>query len=201
MSQSQDVSYSNAVLILWDMQNGIARRAFNLKEIVKNARLLVDAAHRLHVPVIYSQHTSLPYGYLSKYAEYSLKRRGIDPRSSSFMIEGSDEWNILNELAPGKDDFVLKKHTASFFIGTILEQILRSRGIESLILTGVSTEGGIEGTARHGAYLGFIPVIAQDVVGSFDQQVHERMLEIMRRTFEVETTAAILKKMEPQQGA
>jgi nicotinamidase-related amidase len=69
-----------------------------------------------------------------------------------------------------------------------------------MILSGVSTEGGIEGTARHGAYLGFIPVIGQDAVGSFDQQVHERMLEMMRRMFEVETTAAIIKKMEPEQS-
>lgn len=197
MSTKDDVSYQNAALIVWDMQNGIAKRAFNFNEIVKNTRLLVDAAHRYHIPIIYSQHTGLPYEYLSRYSIYSMKRRGIDPRSSStFMAEGSDDWRILDELSPNNDeDIVLRKHTASFFIGTILEQMLRSRNIETLIFSGVSTEGGIDGTARHGAYLGFIPVIAQDAVGSFDRRIHEQMLEIMRRMFEVESTSTIIEKI------
>jgi len=196
MSLRQGVSLRNAALVVWDMQNGIARRAFNFGEIVANVKLLVDAAHRSQIPVIYSQHTGLPSRYLSKYAEYSLKRRGIDRGKSSFMAEGSEEWKLVNELAPSEGDLILKKHTASFFIGTMLEQILRSSNVESLILSGVSTEGGIEGTARHGASLGFVPVIAQDAVGSFDQKVHERMLEVMRTMFEVENTAAIVKSME-----
>jgi nicotinamidase-related amidase len=198
MSLKQAVSFRNAALIVWDMQNGIARRAFNFSEIVGNVKLLVDAAHRCQIPVIYSQHTGLPSRYLSKYAEYSLKRRGIDPNKFSFMVEGSDEWNVVSELAPSNDDLVLRKHTASFFIGTMLEQILRSRNVESLILSGVSTEGGIDGTARHGASLGFIPVIAQDAVGSLEQPPHEGMLGIMRRMFEVETTATIVKNMESE---
>jgi nicotinamidase-related amidase len=196
MSAKPDVSYRNAALIVWDMQNGIAKRAFNFTEIVKNARLLIDSAHEHHIPVVYSQHTGLPNEYLSKYSAYSLQKRGIDPRnSSSFMKEGSEEWRIIDELAPSEDDLVFKKYTASFFTGTILEQILRNKNVTSIILSGVSTEGGIEGTARHGASLGFIPVVAQDAVGSFDQQIHERMLEIMRRIFEVEPTASIINRM------
>jgi nicotinamidase-related amidase len=57
MSQSQGVSYRKAVLIIWDMQNGIAPGPFNFKEIVKNARLLIDTAHKFHIPIIYSQRT------------------------------------------------------------------------------------------------------------------------------------------------
>jgi nicotinamidase-related amidase len=178
------------------MQNGIARRAFNFADIVGNAKRLVDAAHKAQMLVIYSQHTGLPSPYLSKYSIYSLKKRGMDPTKSSFMTEGSEEWKIVDQLAPTKDDLVLRKYTASFFIGTPLEQILRAKNIESLVLTGVSTEGGIDGTARHGAYLGFIPVIAQDAVGSFDQKTHEGMLEIMRKMFEVESTETIVKKIE-----
>jgi nicotinamidase-related amidase len=195
MSTIQHVNYRSAALILWDMQNGIARRAFNFKQILENARLLLDAAHKHNLPTIYSQHTGLPSEYLSKYSIYSLGRRGMDP-SKPFMVEGSDEWKIVSELTPSKGDLVMKKHTASFFVGTILEQILRSRNIETLILSGVSTEGGIEGTARHAAYLGFVPVIAQDAVGSFEQQPHEAMLAIMRRMFEVASATTIIKNME-----
>jgi len=195
LSAKDIVKYRNVALIVWDMQNGIARRAFNFAEIVKNTGLLIEFAHRRHIPVIYSQHTALPYEFLSKYAAYSLKRRGMKPTQPPFMTEGTDEWKILNELAPAASDLVLRKYTASFFIGTMLEQILRSQNIESFILSGVSTEGGIEGTARHGASLGFIPIIAQDAVGSFEQEIHERMLEIMRRMFEVELTSTIIQNI------
>jgi len=196
MSTEQDLSFKNAALIVWDMQNAIAKRAFNFSEIVENARLLIEAAHEHHITVIYSQHTGLPYEYLSSYSKYSLQKRGIDPKnSSSFMLQGSDEWKIVDELSPTKDDLVFNKYTASFFTGTYVEQILRNKNIDKIILCGVSTEAGIEGTARHGASLGFIPVIAQDGVGSFDQQIHEKMLEIMHRSFHVESTAEIIKKM------
>jgi hypothetical protein len=59
----------------------------------------------------------------------------------------------------------------------------------------VSTESG---TARHGAYLGFIPVTAQDAIDSFDQQIHKRMLGIRRRMLDIETTATIIKNIESQ---
>ena len=90
----------------------------------------------------------------------------------------------------------MKKHTPDFFIGTILEQVLRKRNIETLILTGVSTEVGIEGTVRHGAYLGYIPVIAEDAVGSSDKQAHDSTLEVMRKLFEVKSTKDIIQKMQ-----
>jgi len=195
---SDEVSFRNVALIVWDMQNGIARRVFNFDEIVRNAKRLVDAAHKSksEALVIYSQHTGLPSQLLSKYARYSLKKRGIDPNKSSFMAEGSEEWKIVGELVPSKEDLIFNKYSASFFIGTPVEQILRTRGVETLILCGVSTEGGIDGTARHGGYLGFVPVIAQDAVGSFERQSHEAMLEIMRKMFEVTSTDVIVKKME-----
>ncbi|HUK49481.1 MAG TPA: cysteine hydrolase [Terriglobales bacterium] len=192
------VSFRNLALIVWDMQNGIARRALNFDEIVRNTKRLIEAAHKSEALIVYSQHTGMPSQFLSRYSRYSLKRRGIDPDKSTFVAEGSEEWKIVNELTPGKDDLILKKYFASFFVGTPLEQILRTRGVETLILCGVSTEGGIDGTARHGGYLGFIPVISQDAVGSFDRQSHEAMLEIMRKMFEVASTDAIVKKMETQ---
>ena len=59
-SSLDDVNFKDAALIVWDMQNGIAKRASNFEEIVRNSRQLIDAAHAAHTPVIYSQHTGLP---------------------------------------------------------------------------------------------------------------------------------------------
>ena len=80
-------------------------------------------------------------------------------------------------------------------MGTMLEQLLRARGIDTIILTGVSTEGGIEWTARHAALLGFLPVIAEDAVGSQRDKLHRLALGIMREMYPVLKTRTILKAL------
>ena len=192
----EQVDYTNAALIVWDMQYGIASRAFNFKEIVPKIKLLIEEMHTAGMPVIYSQHTGLPYEYMSKYNIYSAKKRGMDPKASIFMARGSQEWQIVSELTPAKQDIVLEKHTPSFLIGTILEQILRAKNIDTLILVGVSTEAGIEGSSRHLAYSGYIPVVVEDAVGSFEKEVRDAALMIMRRMFEVQTTDVVVSSIK-----
>ena len=194
MSQQTGSPLSKPALVVWDMQYGIAQRAFNLDDIIRRIRNLKDAFHGAGLPVIYSQHTGLPYEYMSPASIASFRRRGIDPKAG-FMREGSKEWQIVEELQPAKEDFVLRKHTASFFFGTMLDQMLRNRGVETLVLTGVSTEAGIEGTARNASYLGYVPVVVEDAVGSSDKETHEKALWIMRKMFDVRTTDALLASM------
>jgi nicotinamidase-related amidase len=190
-----EVGLENSALIVWDMQNGISRRAFNIAEIIPNVNLLIEAAHRSRRPVIASQHTGLAYEYLSKYGIYSARRRGMDPKAGVFMAEGSPEWRLIDELVLGKEDVVVRKHTPSFFVGTMVEQLLRNRGVDAVILTGVSTDAGIEGTARHAAALGFIPVVVEDAVGSFDRARHESALQLMRGMFPVRKTEDVMKSL------
>lgn len=191
MSEKSGSEPKRPVLIVWDMQYGIAPRAFNFADIVERIRALRDSFHRAALPVIYSQHTGLPYEYMSETSIASLKRRGFDPKSG-FMTEGSKDWQIVEELRPAKEDLILRKYTASFFVGTMLEQMLRNGGIETLVLAGVSTEGGIEGTARHASYLGFRPVVVENAVGSFDSEAHEKALWLMRRAFDVRPAESVI---------
>ena len=190
MSEKSGSELPRPALVIWDMQYGIAPRAFNFGEIVERIRTLRDSFQRAALPVIYSQHTGLPYEYMSEVSIASLKRRGLDPKSG-FMTEGSKEWQIVEELRPAKEDLILRKYTASFFVGTMLEQMLRNRGIETLVLAGVSTEAGIEGTARHASYLGFRPVVVEDAVGSFDREPNEKALWLMRRMFDVRPAESV----------
>lgn len=182
------------------MQYGIAPRAFNFEEMVPKIRALRDSFHGFGLPVIYSQHTGLPYDYLSAANIAFLKKRGLDPKSG-FMREGSRDWQIVEEFIPAREDLVLRKHTGTFFVGTMLDQMLRNRGVDAMVLTGVSTEGGIEGTARHASYLGYFPIIVEDVVGSFDRDAHEKALWLMRKMFDVRTTEAVVASFKKARKA
>jgi nicotinamidase-related amidase len=53
----EDVDYGRSALIVWDMQNGIARNTINFDQQLRNVRILIDISHTNSVPVIYSQHT------------------------------------------------------------------------------------------------------------------------------------------------
>jgi nicotinamidase-related amidase len=70
----------------------------------------------------------------------------------------------------------LDKLAMSMFIGTPLEMVLRDCGINAFAIVGAVTEIGIEPTVRHGADLGFIPVIVTDACGSVDAAAGERAL-------------------------
>lgn len=194
MSQESGSELAKPALVIWDMQYGIASRAFNFGEIVQKIRGLRDSFHGLRLPVIYSQHTALPYEYLSAANIAFFKKRGLDPKSR-IMKEGSREWQIVEELLPAEEDLILRKHTASFFVGTMLDQMLHNRGIETIVLAGVSTEAGIEGTARHASYLGYRPIIVEDGVGSFDREAHERALWLMRKMFDVRPTEEVVESV------
>jgi nicotinamidase-related amidase len=193
---SQSLTGQNSALIVWDMQYGIASAAFNLKEVTEKINRLRGTAHELGIPVIYSQQTKLPYEYMSKFQMLSLQKRGHDPKTSNFMAPNTHEWEILPELLPEKGDVVIQKNTPDFFIGTNVDQLLRSRGVEMPILTGVSTEIGIEATARHAAYLGYLPVVVEDAVGSRDKEMHDLSLRLMRHVFDLRNTETVLNSMK-----
>ena len=196
MSNEWDESLRNSALLVWDVQYGIAGRAFNLKDMLGKISSIKEQMHSLGRPVIYTQTTSIPFEYQSKYTKYRTRRRGMDPKIVKFNLEGSDEWQIIKEVSPDSEDIVLKKYTPSLFVGTNAEQLLHNVGVDSLIITGVSTEIGVETTARHASCLGFIPIIVQDAVGSGDENMHKAALAEMQTMFEVRTADSIIRTMK-----
>jgi biuret amidohydrolase len=184
----------SSVLIVWDMQLGIAGRASNRNEIVPRIKVLLAHYRARKLPVVYSQHTTPPTDWTNPAMARSWSRRGV-PSGSFRLVPGMPEWEILPELAPRPEELVLSKTTPSFFVGTPLEEMLRYRHVETLVLTGVSTEAGIMGTARHASTLGFHPLVVEDAVGSMTKEGNEEALRVLRSLSDVETTEQILARL------
>lgn len=125
-----------------------------------------------------------------------MARRGIPPGGFR-LTPGMPEWEILPEVAPRAEELVLPKTTPSFFVGTPLESMLRFRQIDTLVLTGVSTEAGIAGTARHAANIGFHAIVVEDACGSAAPEGHAAAIAQLRATADVETAAEILARLPP----
>ena len=196
MSQIAPLDYRNSALIVWDMQRRIALQAFNFRQIVPNIKKLIDIYHSAKMPVIYSQHTNVPYEYMTKPQIRSSMRRGIDPKTTQVMMENTPEWQFIDELPPSKQDLVVKKYSSSFFVGTMIDTMLRAKNVDTLVIVGVSTEFGVEATARHANQLGYFSVVVEDAVGSADMEMHEGSLRLMRKIFDVVRSQDIINALK-----
>src|ERR1700689_2298233 len=74
-------------------------------------------------------------------------------------------------MLPG-DALVTKRHHGAF-AHTELESLLRAHGVETVVICGVSTNIGVESTARQGTGLGFAFVVAEDACGALTVEGHE----------------------------
>jgi nicotinamidase-related amidase len=181
--------------VVWDVQKGLFSRIFNPEELAKNLKGLVTKL-RSKVPIVYTLITPPDKQVRSSWTYYSMmKRFGVDDPNKlpDFMGKGNPDREVIPDVQPQEKDIVIEKPTASIFIGTYFEFMMKNRGIETIIFTGIATEIGVESSARDAANRGFYPVIAADCVSSMDKEAHERSLENMKKMFICEKSEKIIE--------
>ncbi len=186
----------HTALVLWDCQNGLVNNIFNREEFLANLKTLVSAARRQKIPVIYTKITPLPTGYQTGWRIYQgMKRFNVDDPSKIpvFMKPGSPEAEIHAELAPAEGDVVLDKHTSNIFFGTNFAQLMYFRGVQTILFTGISTEYGVEHSAREASIRGFYTIVVSDCVSSREKEAHEMALKIMKLICLVPTSKDVVK--------
>jgi nicotinamidase-related amidase len=181
-------------LIVWDVQNGLVDRIFNKEEFIGNLKRFVETM-RNKMPLVYTLITPLPREFQSSWGIFNMMRRYNvkDPdKLPNFMSPGSREREIPETVKPAQGDILLDKATASIFIGTNFELMMKNRRITTLLFTGIATELGIESSARDASNRGFYPVVVSDCVSSMDRDAHERSLKILERIAIVKKSTEIM---------
>lgn len=158
---------------------------------------LIEGARAAGVPVVYIQMTVLPGRASESPAQirFNLKLHLAshgDVEPLQYTAEGSEGQAIIDELVPQPGDLVVKKYRSSGFWGTNLDLLLRSNGIKSVVMTGVTTEGCVESTARDALFNDYYVVIAEDCVASDDREQHDASLLLMRHRFDIATAEEIV---------
>jgi len=116
-------------------------------------------------------------------AQVVLVRVSFAADGSDVLSQPSDEqmprgprpagWDVLSPtLGSGERDIHITKHQWGAFYGTELDLQLRRRGIKTLVMCGISTNFGVESTARDGWERGYAIVFAEDAMASFDGAAH-----------------------------
>jgi nicotinamidase-related amidase len=184
---------SQAALVMWDFQKGLAGKALNVDRIRTAAQGLLAGAERNGVPVIWSRHVLPPLELTSgPFLLFLMKKQKVDhpDKLAPSMQEGMEETEFLDGLAPAPHHIVIPKSQPSLFVDTPFDLRLKRLGVKTLVLAGVATDIGIEFTARHAAALGYYSVIAEDATGSYTAQAQSRSLDFLRSWTSPVTTAA-----------
>jgi len=172
-------------LLVYDMQQGIVPYVHEGNRVIGGVVSLVNAAHSAGIPVFYSRHYSLPLKHaglaqLRSAMRFQRASRAQDLRPH--LLQGSPEYQLVPEMAPGANDIICDKLGMSFFVGTPVEYCLRDLGIVTAVICGCVAEIGIEPTVLHAADLGFLTVTVADACGSLTEANHARVMDKLRRT-------------------
>jgi nicotinamidase-related amidase len=96
--------------------------------------------------------------------------------SLAILLRGSRASQVDDRIQPQASDYVLEKKFASAFFGTDLDFHLKSRGVDTIVMTGCTTSGCIRASAIDSLQYGFHTVVVKDGVGDRAQGPHEANL-------------------------
>lgn len=174
------------VVIIIDMLNDFVTRDLKserAQHIIPNLKRLVEAARNNDVPVIYSNDAHYPQDpeVVNRWGEHAIK--------------GTKGAEVIPELEPAEKDFIVDKRTYSGFYETGLDPLLRSLGVDTVVLGGLHTNICVRHTAADAFFRGYKIVIAKDGVQAFTEEDHRRGLEYLKNVYNarLKTVEEILK--------
>ena len=101
-------------------------------------------------------------------------------------VKGTKGAEIIDELSPGKEDYIVEKTTYDGFYNTDLEKLLKQENVDTLVLTGCVTNICILYTAAAGRARGFDLIVPEKAVAPLDEDDHKFALKQMKNVLYAE---------------
>jgi nicotinamidase-related amidase len=189
--QELTVDKAKTALVVIDLQKGIAAqptKPYPAHEVITNAAKLVNTFRKNDMPVFLVHVIITKETMLNVVSDESFSRPSLP----------SSDWaEFVPEMSPTPKDIVIAKRQWGAFYGTDLELQLRRRGMDTIVLCGISTDFGVESTARFAYEYGFQQIFAEDAMASRSEEQHNAAVNfIFKRIGRVRKTNEILKALQ-----
>ena len=184
----------STALVIIDLQKGITAlpaKPYDSQAVIGNAAKMAEAFRNNAMPVFLVTVSSSPDGK----DRLTPITDGITAWSKAQL---SVDWSdLVPELTPQADDQLITKKQWGAFYGTDLDLQLRRRHIETIVLCGISTNIGVESTARFAYEYGYQQIFVEDAMSSRSASEHEHTVTtVFPRIGRVRKTQDILAILE-----
>ena len=182
------IAPANTALLVMDYQNGIFDR-------VSDGDALLAGAKRT-IGLIRDRGGTIGYvrvGFADGEAPTGTMGQRIGREAAATMFHAdSPATQIHDEIAPQDGDIVVRKTRVGPFGTTDLDEQLRSRDVDTLILAGISTSGVVLSTVRDAHDRDYRLIVLSDLCADPDPEVHQFLVErIFPRQGDVVTSAEL----------
>ena len=166
-------------LIVYDMQVGIVKQIKDGRQITDKVLQVLATARKTGTRIFFTRHMSLPRELMG-ISQFRMAMAWQKVKSAEevhpWFLRDSPGFHLIPEMNPLPSEAIFDKITMSAFEGTPLDIAMRDCGITAFAIAGIAMEIGIEPTVRHGADLGYIPVVIKDACGFGHRDAAERSL-------------------------
>lgn len=166
----------------------------DVEDALASALQIVEAARRSGILVVYTNVEYHPSGINGgRFFEKALPLR--------HLVAGSAMGAWARGIAPAANELVVSKQYPSAFFGTSLASTLTAQGIDSVILTGLTTSGCVRASCVDACSHGFIPIVVREACGDRHPSPHEANLFDMNAKYaDVVSQAEIIAYLEGLKG-
>lgn len=189
----------NTALILIDLQKGIVKgdKAHPLKDILNRAAFLADAFRDASLPVVVVHVNPIGAAWTKARMDApSFPANAIAQTLAKVALPATGFTDIVPEIGSHYGDIMISKKTWNAFFNTPLREELTKRNITGIVLAGISTSIGVEGTARAASELGYNISFAIDAMTDRTEDSHLHSVKnIFPRIGECGSTAEIVMKL------
>lgn len=199
---------AHTALLVMDLQNDVVNpqsevaqklgfaKAVQESGMLDKLKQLIDAFRAAGLPVI---HVVVDF---SESKSFQTPTRGQfiqNIKKIGPMLE-KDSWGgqIHEDFTPQPGEPVIRKPFFSAFAGTSLHEILRSRDVSQLVLTGVSTDFVVDSTSWSASDLGYDVIIPRDACACVTEKIQEETLQRLAARADITDVDSIIAAVEDQ---
>jgi nicotinamidase-related amidase len=150
-----------------------------MRPFIENTKALLSAARQAKVMVIFTKATNDPGGLYKSPPDLARKTEYLDPDSPLICAYGSWGDRIIDDLEPEPEEIIISKQRHNSFMGTELDIVLRSNGIRTIIVTGVTTERCVLATVTGAISHDYYVVVPRNCVASQKVDMHNAALLVI----------------------